>query len=150
MRVNKLIQDWISRTIVDGSWKNYNDLHLDEIYSNYTNENSLRLAFGVIEVAKRFINLRYKSYDVVIGFSLITEPHPLGINFSNIESFQNELDWSPCSLYIYSLDDPDWKKTFEICEKIILKDFQLPLLYSEELINGFDEIDYRRVVWLKY
>jgi hypothetical protein len=54
--MKETIRNWMTNTINDGSWKKYNDLHIDKISSKYNNKSMW--VNGAIESLKNAIIIR--------------------------------------------------------------------------------------------
>ena len=100
------IRRWMLATVSDGGIKSLDDLHVDDIDAGWkdpTNWVSAGLtAYGLALGIRRELGL-----DVVVAlaFSLVDAQDTSVDVFETREEFENQLDWSPPSLYLFKIGD---------------------------------------------
>jgi hypothetical protein len=145
----KQISDWFKRVTISGSFKQFDDLHLDDI-ETATLERSNWVEKG-IECLKFAASIRESAkapFIVALGFSLISTTTKLGINFNSKEEIERAMDETPPSLYLFRENQTEWVSTPKV--KVNTEYLDLPAsarcFFSE--YKEDDEVEYRRVFWL--
>jgi hypothetical protein len=101
-----VIERWMMKITIDGGVDRFDDLHIDEIDSNWE-DNGLWVE-GALEAFRMAIRVRDRNrmpFSVGLGFSLVSRETVMGINFQTKEEFRAQLDWSPPSLYLFHQGD---------------------------------------------
>ena len=107
-----MIKKWMLSVAADGSWGNYNDLHIDEIDPSYADP-SLWISKGC-ETLREAASIRDSlglSFVVAVGIELNSSPTPLKADFTTPEELTRALGRSPPSLYLFPPDWENWRET---------------------------------------
>jgi hypothetical protein len=99
------IRQWILATVSNGGIERLDDLHVDDIDEDWQ-ERKTWVAAGLTayRTAVRIRSELGLNVTVALAFSLVDEKGPPD-TFETQEDFQNQIDWSPPSLYLFCAGD---------------------------------------------
>lgn len=149
--VKQRIETWMLRVIEAKSYLQFEDLHIDEIDSEYRNPHSwLKGGIRCFQAALSIRTSRGFAFTVGLGFSLKCGPDRKGITFSRLEDVQAELDDSPPSLYLFDASGHPWFEDSDYVELGgeygIAHNFRTRAYYREWRDENDNE--FRRALWL--
>lgn len=104
------IHFWINETIKNGTWKNYNDLHIDDIDSKITKEDWLRNGLKFLSIADS--QLMNQDFLVVLMFTTSSFEVPNN-SIVSLDRVSLILDDSPPSIYLFQKKWPPWVETLD-------------------------------------
>jgi hypothetical protein len=102
----KRIRNWIIATVSNGGIGRNDDLHVDVIDQQWR-ERATWLSAAIVAY-KSAIAIRDElalPVKVALGFSLTDAGHGAAEPFESEAQFEQELDWSPPSLYLFNVGD---------------------------------------------
>lgn len=103
------IRSWMLSAVQSGGVERFTDLHIDNIDPEWKNrEHWLEGGLEALRIAANERALNGISFDIDLVYSLKAGTDPLGINFSDQATLQEEFDWSPPSLYLIKKGDKPW------------------------------------------
>ena len=145
-KVRERIEHWITSQLEDS----VDDLHIDEIESSFSKRDKWIIgAEYCLNTATDIRDEMKLPFKVLLAFSLRSGENLKGINFKNLTQFENELDYTPPSLYAFS-KDKNWSDFGIEPIKINFLEFNLKniecnyLEYKEQ-----DDEEFRRSLWLE-
>lgn len=148
MENSEKIRNWILKVIDDGSWVQYNDIHIDEISSDFKErKNWIYGGIACYHLAIEIIKKLYPQFEVELCFHLKSKKLPGDYLVKNISELRKGLDdFTPPSLYIY---EKNWEGVNSHA-RIKMKDFiehDMGTFYYVEAYNDGDK-EFRRAVIL--
>jgi hypothetical protein len=103
------IESWMAEVVKDGGLERYDDLHIDQVDSQWANrEQWLRAGLEAYRIAVGLRESHKFNLVVVLAFSLESGESRKGLNFTTLDGLQAELDWSPPSLYLFRPERVPW------------------------------------------
>jgi hypothetical protein len=146
------IRKWLLRTIESGTWRNFDDLHVDEIDRKYkTNTTWIQGGIESLEIASdalRKLGLD-KDHFVQLCIYLKSSPSPTKPNFSTMSDLFDQLSWTPPSLYVFQKWFEKWR--FAMDKAAELKHFHIGLegakIYYSESFDS-EELEYLRFLYV--
>lgn len=150
LNMKEIIENWMLTTTKNGSWKNYNDLHIDNINVEYRIKSKWIVGLlNCLNIAIEIRNERNLNFIVGIGLSLYSSITPRGLSFNSIEMLQDEIDWSPPSLYLFQPQWSDWQEIEKNGISVDCIDFGIyaEKKYLNEFYNKNDK-EYRRSLFI--
>jgi hypothetical protein len=101
----KNISKWIVDSIQNESWKEGNDLHIDDIIHTEISEDTwIKISLNLISFAhKELFRLGYEKIIPIVFIPLYGDENERGINFDDIFEINSELDITPPSLFVCSM-----------------------------------------------
>lgn len=146
-------------TIRSGGIERFTDLHIDNIDLAWKKrEHWFDGGLEALRIATIERTSNKLPFDVVLVYSLKAGTDPLGINFSDTATLQEEFDWSPPSLYLIKKGEKPWTcgkgKGLSSPSEILTKSLDSSLFEHEGLTaQGFfiefkpsEVIEYSRTV----
>lgn len=144
---------WMKETVESVSYLRFNDLELQKIDASYVNPSKwylgachyLNLACGIRN------SLGYHNMWVMVGFTLKSCNHKIGITFNSALQLRDEFCDTPPKFYLMASRQESWLKTpKEEVKSAKFSDIPNGALcyYSEYLTD--DDPDYRRAFWLAF
>jgi len=119
-RPNKLkaheeaIRTWMETIVRGGGVDRYDDLHVDQIDSDWKAPKSwISAALESFELAVGIRNEIAAALSVVLAFSLQSGESPLGVNFNNAEELRHNFHVTPPSLYLLRPGTEFWTQQAE-------------------------------------
>lgn len=98
------VREWMLAIISNGGIERLDDLHVDDIDENWKQRtNWIPASIRAYQLSVMLQSNLGLSVQVVLAFSLLDGT---GQTFDSEEEFQNQLDWSPPSLYLFKAGDP--------------------------------------------
>jgi hypothetical protein len=100
------IEKWVLAVVANGVVDRFDDLHLDLIDPAWKHPD--HWVEGGLEALRVAIGLRNQNrlpFIVALAFSLKSYAHRQGIDFCTQSEFQERLNWSPPSLYLFHLGE---------------------------------------------
>ena len=88
------VADWMSRAVVTGSWKSFDDLHVDEFPRDQWIDSGFALFRSAVELRDR----RHPTFAVMLGFTLATHANGWA---SAAELLDDSDEFSPPSVYLF-------------------------------------------------
>jgi hypothetical protein len=145
-----IINNWISSTVKDGSWKNYNDLHIDEINSVYSSpEYWIPAGNRYLEMAIKYRDKNHINFIVALGFSLCSSKTSLGLKCESYEELIPQFDSSPPSLYLFEPSWENWRETEERSSSVEISNLtSLPVKVKYVEFFNVEDLEYRRSLFL--
>jgi hypothetical protein len=105
----QVIRSWMLAITKDGGIERFDDLHIDRIDSSWKVRQ--RWIEGALEAYRIALVVRADlglQLSVTITFSLESAERRLGIDFATPTEFEQRLDHSPPSLYLFELGQEPW------------------------------------------
>lgn len=100
---------WMLSAIKSGGVERFADLHIDNIDPKWKKrEHWLHGGLEALRIATIERTSNKLPFDIALVYSLKAGTDPLGINFGDIETLQEEFDWSPPSLYLIKKGEKPW------------------------------------------
>jgi hypothetical protein len=135
-----IIQNWIKESFIDDKWKDFYDLHLDEIDSKFI-DNKLWVIGGLqcLDIAKEILS--DSVFFPILSFELSSE-NLFNLKINNQKELIDIFSFSPPSLYVMNNDFDNWQET--IYESVQLFDIDLFIgykIYYREIVNDDSEFD---------
>jgi|SRR5690554_202326 len=135
------ISKWIIDSIKSESWKEGDDLHIDEIIQTEVSENFwVAVSLNLISFTdKELSRLGYEDIIPIVFIPLYGDEHERGVNFDNIYEIKPELDITPPSLFVCSIYWEGFINAYanrEIIGDIKILDDLFYIYYYEELHNN--------------
>jgi hypothetical protein len=108
----KFLSDWVDNSIRNQSWEKYQDLHLDEIDSEFRKQvNWIEGTFFIYEIILGIIKPNLYSCLVVIPLSYsVTETDINQLTWANIKT---SLDLTPPSFYLFPNGEENYEETIK-------------------------------------
>lgn len=104
-----VIEVWMTRVIHDGGLERYEDLHIDQIDSEWAPRSQwVDAGLEAHQLAVRVRDRLGLAMKVVLAYSLESGEQPMGIDFEIARELQAKLDWSPPSLYLFRIGSEPW------------------------------------------
>jgi hypothetical protein len=104
----QLIDRWMFEASVDDGLERLDDLHLDQIDSEWGSRDQwLDAGLEAFRMAVELRDAHHLDVAVVLGFSLNL---PATYPFKERRDFEAAVDWSPPSLYLFRPGDQPWLK----------------------------------------
>ncbi|MBF0548731.1 MAG: hypothetical protein HQM08_30180 [Candidatus Riflebacteria bacterium] len=144
---NALIKNWLNRAWFNASYKQFDDLHIDLVEPSVNQENWFSFGVDCLLAANK-IKLKERIPLIVgLAFSLRSGGQPIGVNFSSLQEFNQELNNTPPSLYLLEI---------RFLERSIFQKVSLPNIeFLPETLDYFyveyqddADSDHRRSLWL--
>ena len=133
----KALESWIEYVIFNKGWKIPSDLHIDEIISDFKNEDTW--LEGSLYVYSLFEGLYDKTkYSIVIGVVLEPSLVEKGLNVDWFNELESELYVTPPSFYLYPQDHKVFQNIVNNRKllKNISSEIGLQVFYSEYLFES--------------
>ena len=149
--IKKVIKQWIQKTVEDNSWKEHNDLHIDEISDKFTKANTwIDGGLKCFNLAKQIRNDLKLPFAVELRIVLNSSIAPKGKNFDSLSDLSQDLSWTPPSLYIYKKDYALFQSALKKAIKIDLIDlnFHDTQCYYFETLSTYDPEYYRSIAFV--
>ena len=152
MLVREKLQHWIEANIETEGFSRFEDLHLDELESDYTSPDTWIVAINdVVEALNEIRNKIPAGFCASIGVSLLASDSPLGITFHDSKQLSKEFTVTPPSVYIFKKGDEPWVQRPADAKQLpseILSDctVNVQLIYLE--YREMYESQYRRSFWV--
>ncbi len=144
----KTIESWVLTVVNDGSWMNYNDLHIDNISVELKKPTTWLLSgLECFNIAIDIIKKNELPFVVELDFSLKSNSNIQGVNFVNSEQLIKQFSWTPPSLYLFKPDWENFKQGIKRSIKIDFIDVNNSEWYFCEQYNP-DDKEYRRSLFL--
>jgi len=143
----KFLKKWINQVISQRLWKNFVDLHIDEVDSEFNNRK--KWISGSLFLLKCIISLIDNSkYDVILAIPLSCVANSLRIDFKDLEKIEDELDLTPPSFYLFPRGESNYDKTISDSEYLreLSKQENLAIYYNEKE----EENETYRTVFIKF
>jgi hypothetical protein len=146
----KIIRDWFNDVTSSGSWKEYDDLHIDEIDHNCKNP-IVWVNNGLKYLSEAILIRNEKKSQFIIALRIFlesTEVHE-DINLNNLEEIKDCFEDTPPSLLAFL---PDWDNWLEMLNKGI--DLTSSINLNEGLKCNYyeyyttDDKEYRRIIYI--
>jgi len=105
----KRINTWVDNTVFLKSYKEFDDLHIDEIFTPEPKQQDwFDLSIEAYEYALKLVEESYPNISCGLTFSLKAENTRQGVNFKNIQELTGEFDITPPSLYLFKKGEELW------------------------------------------
>jgi hypothetical protein len=107
-----IIESWFDAVCHDGGIDRFDDLHVDRVDETWKSRNawfSSALESFEIALELRDAHIDMESLRIALAFSLKADTRPLGITFSDRESFEKDFCATPPSLYVLRPGMEFWK-----------------------------------------
>ncbi len=138
------LQNWIDQVISNKLWKQYVDLHIDEVDQVFKQKQNWIM--GSLFLFRCVLSLIDKTkYDVFLAIPLSCVPKAGLVNFTKLELLESELDITPPSFYIYPKGEKNYEETIKSSEHLDIIIDNMELYYKEENENE----EYYRTIYLK-
>jgi len=103
------VRSWIEATVSDGGIERMDELHIDAIDEHWKEQSTwISSALGAYRSALQIRDELRLPVKVALAFSLSSGT---GDSFETIEQFEQEVDWSPPSLYLFALNHTFYRDT---------------------------------------
>lgn len=103
------IRSWMLTTFRSDGIERFNDLHIDGIDPKWkARQHWLKAGLKALHIAMDLRDGQKLPVDISLAFSLKAGTDPVGINFKDAATFQEEFDWSPPSLYLMMKGEKPW------------------------------------------
>lgn len=139
------ILNWFKRVTESGSFRRFDDLHVDEVESD-ARERSKWIEKGIeyLKFSASVRDVHKIPFVVALGIGLVSDAKGRGINFDSKEALEREMDDSPPSLYLF--DEKQLEKIFVPQNKVQIPYLHLPTSNECFFLEWKDdkEITYRR------
>lgn len=137
------LRNWINYVISGEKWKNYEDLHIDEIGSEFNNQREW-IPGGMFLLGCLMSLIDRSKFDVILAIPLSCLSTPSPINFTSFGEMEKELDLTPPSFYLFPMGETSFVETINRskCLYDLSKKEKVQVFYSEKLEH--DEV-YRTV-----
>ncbi len=141
------VKSWAIEVIKNGSWKNYNDLHIDEIDKKYKKNKKKWISSGIIffDIAKQFIEDKNLPFIVQLDIPLEIKVGRGNYVIENINELENELSDTPPSLYLFHEDHEasmrNQKAIMQILDNFIDNTKNRVVQYCESYDEEYDEVN---------
>lgn len=146
------IARWIRDTMAEGKLDEFNDLHVDQISSQFRpKELWITASEHALDAARKLLGASGETLTLAIGISLTAFAAPVGLRATSSLDLVAELDWTPPSLYLFRHGAEPWLAVEgEECT-------ELPRAFRTDAPEGkaffcewYHELDreFRRTVWL--
>lgn len=112
----EILEKKITSIILNEGWKNFQDIHIDELYDSLIPNERIRMGIDALSAGSRMID---EKIDLLLAFSLkrsIREKKELTINI-----LDKALDYSPPSIYVFPKNYLPFKKSLELSSLIDVK-----------------------------
>src|SRR5438093_10580277 len=103
------IQDWMHCVLRTGSWRTFDDLHIDQVVPGAARTQWVQEAARLFLLAAHVRSQVAPDFVVVLGFSLRPPHLPGGPPWGTAAELLQELDDSPPSLYLFQRDSDQWR-----------------------------------------
>lgn len=147
----RAIAEWVLRVAADKSYRSFNDLHVDEIASNWKRRDRwIDAAVETLNVAAQVRNQANLPFTVAVGFSLISNPSRFGVSARVLRDLLPELEFSPPSLYLFPRNEEPWTTDddFQLWTGTVFAgEAGAPAAYFREWYDK-EEDQYHRSFWL--
>jgi len=105
-RREERIRNWMLEAISKGGIERYDDLHIDQIDSQWKQRSTwVTAALTAYKVAVSVRETLRLSVSVALAFSLTDAEEDSAEAFQTVQEFERQLDWSPPSLYLFDAGD---------------------------------------------
>jgi len=146
--MKRKLQTWIEKCIIEKTYLDYNDLHIDELKKTFKKKKYwINGGVQVLKKANDILQKGFCNFTVSLALSLLSDEQPLGINFTNSKTLAQQFDDTPPSLYIFKKGTEPWitmNTQIISLEDAIFDFFSLCYIeYKEE-----KELEFRRSVWI--
>lgn len=122
-KYKRFLADWVDNSISNKSWEKYQDLHLDEIDSEYRHKgNWIEGSFFIYEIILSIIKSDLYSCLLVIPLSYSDTKN--NINQLTWDYIKTSLDLTPPSFYLFPNGEENYEETIK------------NLIYLERLSNN--------------
>ena len=103
------IRSWLLTTFQSNGIERFSDLHIDRIDPEWrARKYWLKAGLTALHIAADQRTRHNLPVDIALVFSLKTGTDPVGINFRDAATLQEEFDWSPPSLYLLKKGEKPW------------------------------------------
>ena|SRR5271157_2556122 len=137
-----VIQSWFDSAINDGGIDRYDDLHVDQIDSEWKPRNKWMVsALKSFEIALelRSANVSSQHLTVVLAFALESDVQPQGITFHNREELEKAFCSTPPSLYLFRPGGEFWTQVEDSKGGKVNDDLVIKTLIASELFGEMPE-----------
>jgi hypothetical protein len=137
-----VVQSWFDSAINNGGIDRYDDLHVDQIDSDWKPRSKwIASALESFEMALevRDADVGNQHLTVVLAFALESDVHPQGMTFHNREELEKAFCSTPPSLYLLRPGDEFWTQAEESKGDKVSDDLVINTLSASELFGEMPE-----------
>jgi len=149
--INSRIADWFDHVVTTGGYKRFEDLHVDDMDSEYRRRDRwIDGAIAGLNAAAKVRDLRQAPFTVAAGFALLSNPQRVGLSAQVLRDVQREFDFSPPSLYVFERKHEPWLTDEDFVEwngQMYAGDAGPTHAYLREWYDEDEEL-YHRSFWL--
>ncbi len=149
--VMRTVQEWLTTVVTPPRSDNIDDLHVDEVSSEYETEaHWLNGALTCLQEALTLRDQQHWPVTIAVGISLTSSEIPQGPTFAKIQDIVMAYDGTPPSLYCFQKGSEPWVTEPGYTELPIA--FRAPI--ADETRSYFYEFyyedgqEYRRTFWI--
>jgi hypothetical protein len=138
----KVIQSWFDSTVNNGGIDRYDDLHVDQIDSEWKSRGKwLTSALESFESAlqMRDADVCNRHLIVVLAFALRSNERPQGVTFHNREELEEAFSSTPPSLYLFRPGGEFWTQAEQSKGDKVNDDLVIRALSPSELFGEMPE-----------
>jgi hypothetical protein len=103
------VREWMTDVVRTGSWRTFDDLHIDEIDGNVARDAWVWESLRIAREAALTRDHIAPSFAIVLGFGLGPSTRPIPPEWSSVKGFTDDLDESPPSLYMFERGSEEWR-----------------------------------------
>ncbi len=131
-KILEILKSWVNKVIEQKSWNEFKDLHIDEIDNDFNNKSEwIPSSIFVFKLITSFID--FSKYDLILAIPLSCKNIQSKSDYDKLEFFNDELDLTPPSFYLFPKDKDNYKRTIKnamYLEKLSKKE-KIDVFYNE-------------------
>ena len=109
-KIAHFLKKWTNEIIAKNLWEKYENIHIDEIDSLFSNKKEwVDGSFFILNLLNDIIDK--KKYDIFLTFQLSYVEKTKEINSLNLNTLVNELDFYPPSFYLFDKNNKNFEST---------------------------------------
>lgn len=143
----KFLTHWKSKIIQGKLWEKFEDLHINEISTEFNNkENWIDGSIYIFNIASKIIDS--STYNLLLAIPLSYSSIKTELDRLTLNYLKQALDLTPPSFYLFPIENENYKKTINssIFLEDLSKELGLTVTYKEVLE---DENEYFRIIYIR-